>query len=252
MRLASLTCSNTEILAALGLLEDLVAVDGHSDVPGLERAVRLGPDLAIQTGLLAASRPDLVLASLSVPGMERVVQQVGRLGFDQLTLDPVRLSDVWGDVLEVGAVLGRFQLAAQLVAAWRAELSELAGEVLGALAGWRPRVAVEWWPRPVIVAGGKSWVSDLVSGLGAQLVPDAPHRRSLPLTPSDLGEAAPDLLVLSWCGVKRTRPEVVGRRGIALKRVAVIPESALGRPGPRLLEGARALAAELRVLAALA
>ena len=61
---------------------------------------------------------------------------------------------------------------------------------------------------------------------------------------------APDAIVISWCGVdpEKYRPDVVFRNPAwqevpALKngQVHCIPEAYLGRPGPRLVEGARAL-----------
>ena len=75
-RLASLVASNSDILAALGLAGQVVAVDSHSDAPGLESARRLGLDLDIDVQALQEAAPDLVLASLSVPGQDRVVAQV--------------------------------------------------------------------------------------------------------------------------------------------------------------------------------
>lgn len=242
MRLASLTCSNTELLDALGVLPRLVAVDSHSDTPGLEGAVRLGPDLNIDVARLVAARPDLVVASLSVPGMERVVAAVQAAGLNTLVLDPVSLEDVYRDLHTLGAALGLEARAQQQAAAMRAELRRLAAGVPA-----RPsplRVAVEWWPRPVIVAGGQSWVTELLRELGAVNAFGERPARSTPVTLAELAAARVDLQVVSWCGVRKLRPELAERRQLAA-RVIAVPESGLGRPGPRLLEGARALARAL-------
>jgi len=62
--------------------------------------------------------------------------------------------------------------------------------------------------------------------------------------------AAPDAIVLSWCGVKpeKVRPDVVQKRvawhhvpAVAKGRIYCVPEAWMGRPGPRLLEGLRAI-----------
>ncbi|MBT6783423.1 MAG: ABC transporter substrate-binding protein [Planctomycetes bacterium] len=78
MRIASLTCSNTEIVCALGLADQLVAIDDHSDHPEsvCRRVERVGPDLTIDVEALAGTEPDIVLASLTVPGHEKVVEQL--------------------------------------------------------------------------------------------------------------------------------------------------------------------------------
>ena len=63
-------------------------------------------------------------------------------------------------------------------------------------------------------------------------------------------ELAPDAIVLSWCGVHpdKYRPEVVLENpdfseipAIRSRQVHCVGEPFLGRPGPRLVEGVRAL-----------
>ena len=75
MRVVSLACSNTEIVCALGCAHMLVGVDSHSDRPQevVDGLPKVGPDLEIDIDAVAALKPDLVLASLTVPGHEEVV-----------------------------------------------------------------------------------------------------------------------------------------------------------------------------------
>lgn len=73
MRLISICPSNTELVAYLGLVDQLVGVDDFSDWPiAVKNLPQLGPDLSINMDALEALEPDLVLASLSVPGMEKI------------------------------------------------------------------------------------------------------------------------------------------------------------------------------------
>ena len=246
-RLASLVSSNSDILAALGVSAWVVAADSHSDAPGLGTpetggALRLGLDLDIDLAKLEAARPDLVLASLSVPGMERVVAGVRALRLPMLVLDPVSVGDTLRDIQAVGDLLGLGARAAALVGEMEAELGGLHRPFAAP-----PRVLVEWWPRPIIAAARESWVTDLLTRLGAVNALAGAPGRSLPLTLEEVRAARPDLIVCSWCGAKRLRPELIEARGLGVPVVA-IPESGLGRPGPRLLEGARALAGALAEL----
>ncbi|MER3451621.1 MAG: cobalamin-binding protein [Thermus sp.] len=245
MRLVSLTASNTEILWALGALDGLVGVDDHSDFPEeVRRLPKVGPDLNVDLDRVEALRPDLVLASLSVPGMERVVEGLKRRGIPHLVLDPESLEDVFQGILTVAEALGLPHRGHQVVGAMRYTMAQ-ARRGLPRFPK-PPRILVEWWPKPVIAAGQKSWVTGMLAFLGAEnALQDAV--RSRPLSERELEALAPEVWVLSWCGAKRLRPEVALRRPLRVPaleagRVYPIPEAYLGRPGPRLAEGVRRLA----------
>ncbi len=124
MRLVSLTCSNTEIVWALGCLDWLVGVDDHSDhPPEVARLPRVGPDLQVDLDKVEDLRPDLVLASLSVPGMERVVEGLQARRIPHLVLDPQSLQEVYGDILRVAQALGVVQRGSLVVRAMQQMLA---------------------------------------------------------------------------------------------------------------------------------
>ncbi|MEQ1505667.1 MAG: helical backbone metal receptor [Myxococcota bacterium] len=250
MRIVSLACSNTEIVAALGLADRLVGLDDHSDHPpeAVAGVARLGPDLSIDVDRVRACRPDVVLASLTLPGHERVVDAIAATGITYVAPDPWSLADVYRDVRDIAALLGVSARGEAVVAAMQAAL------VQRPTANDAPSVLVEWWPKPVIVPGRRSWVTDLV-GLAGGRNPWADRDvRSTPVTDAEVVAAAPDAVAVAWCGVpeRRYRLEVVERRAawagvpaVRERRIAPISEAYLGRPGPRLVEGYRRLCALL-------
>jgi iron complex transport system substrate-binding protein len=246
-RIVSLTCSNTEIVCALGCADRLVGVDDHSDWPeAVVRALpRVGPDLGIDVARVAALKPDLVLASLTVPGHERIVAALAAAGLPHIAPEPIRLEDVYADIRLIGSKLGVPARAEALVASMRAEL-EGAPEP----DAQRPRVLVEWWPKPVICPGRDSWVNQLLAAAGGVNPLAERAVKSQPLSDDEVCELAPEAVVISWCGVRpeKYRPDVVYRRprwrelpALRERRVYCVPEAYLGRPGPRLVEGFRAL-----------
>ncbi|HEY4106365.1 MAG TPA: cobalamin-binding protein [Polyangiaceae bacterium] len=245
MRVVSLTCSNTEIVCALGCADELVGVDDHSDYPvevvtGLPR---VGPDLGIDVARVAALKPDLVLASLTVPGHERVLENLAAAKLPFFAPEPVSLADVYDDITQIAARLG--------VPARGAELAQrMQHEIAAVTASVAPRLLVEWWPKPVIVPGRKSWVQDLIERAGGENPFALRDVKSTPITDAEAVRAAPDAVIMSWCGVRleKYRAEVVYRRpawqtipALAKRQVFAVPEAFLGRPGPRLVEGFRAL-----------
>jgi iron complex transport system substrate-binding protein len=113
-----------------------------------------------------------------------------------------------------------------------------------------PTVLVEWWPKPVIAPGMRSWTTDVLHAAGARNPIGHEDVKSRPLEDAEVRALAPDAFVISWCGVHpvKYRPDVVLRNPAwaelpALRegRVFCVPEAYLGRPGPRLVEGVRAL-----------
>jgi iron complex transport system substrate-binding protein len=246
VRVVSLTCSNTEICCALGCAEYLVGVDDHSDYPVdvVTKLPRVGPDLGIDVARVAALRPDLVLASLTVPGHERVVEQLASAKLPFFAPEPVSLEDVYDDIRQIATRLGVSSRGVELAANMRAEMPAQAR------AHDAPRLLVEWWPKPVIVPGRQSWVHDLIELAGGSNPFADRAQKSTPIVDHEAVVANPDSVIMSWCGVplSKYRAEVVYRRPawqgmVALRerRVFAIAEAFLGRPGPRLVQGYRAL-----------
>lgn len=254
MRLVSLACSNTEIVCALGCADLLVGVDDHSDHPAavVEALPRVGPDLHIDVDRVAALEPDLVLATLTVPGHEKVVERLEAAGLPFVAPEPVSVEDVYRDVRDIGALLGVADRAEALVAGMRAELEPSDAE------DDAPTILVQWWPKPVITPGRRSWATDVIVAAGGRAALGHEDHKSRPMSDAEVAELSPDAIVLSWCGVHpdKYRPDVVLRNEawaglpfVERGRVYCVGEPFLGRPGPRLVEGARALrgiVAELR------
>ena len=107
MRIISLACSNTEIVCALGGAELLVGVDDHSDFPEdvVSDLPRVGPDLNIDITRVAALEPDLVLATLTVPGHERVVEGLKAARLPFIAPEPTSLNDVYRDITQIAELL---------------------------------------------------------------------------------------------------------------------------------------------------
>ncbi len=247
MRIFSHTCSNTEIVCALDAGDWLVGVDADSDYPPaiVDALPKPGRDLDLDTGAVAALKPDLVLTSLTVPGHERIVDELQALGLRTLTLDPQSLDDVYASIVDIADAIGLSSRGSALVTQMRERMPRVEGR------GARPRIAVEWWPKPLIVPARRSWITDMIELAGgcnpwgdidakSVTVDDAAH------------EPQADAVVMSWCGVQESkyRADVVLRReqhrhwpALQQARVHAISEAYMGRPGPRLVHGYDALRA---------
>jgi len=241
MRIVSHTCSNTEIVCALGRADWLVGVDDHSDHPPdvVARLARIGPDLDIDIDRVLELRPDLVITSLTVPGHERCVARIRAAGLPHLVTRPRSLTQVAEDIERIGEAIEKREQARLLARRLRRRMAQP-----------RPAepvpVLVEWWPKPVIVPGGRSWVNEMLE-LAGGINPFADHdAESLEIDADQAAAAAPRAIVMSWCGVAedKYRPHIVARRpgwesvpAVCEGRIVPISEAWLGRPGPRLTGG---------------
>ena len=260
-RLVSIAPSNAEIVGALGAAQRLVGTESSSDFPPeVLRLPRLGPDLAVDLEALAALQPDLVLASLTVPGMERNVAGLDALGLPMLVTAPRSLADIRSDIRRIGAALDgtagdSAARAAAVVAAMDAELAALHAQARG-----RPpvRVFLQWWHEPMFTPGAACWSNELIEAAGGVNVFRDLPAQSAQVAPEAVVAADPEVIFLAWCGVPfdKLRPERVLRRrelagisAIRAGRVYPVDEALLGRPGPRVVQGVAAMAAAIRAAA---
>jgi iron complex transport system substrate-binding protein len=245
MRIVSHTCSNTEIVCALGCADFLVGVDDDSDHPPevVQQLPQLGRDLGLDVERVVALKPDLVLTSRTLPGHDAIVSALEARGLATLVCEPLRLADVHADIRRIAAALGVVARGEALVAAMQQAMPPHAP-------AHRPRLLVEWWPKPVIAPTRESWVTDVIELAGGTNPFGERPGKSTPLTDAEIIAAAPDAIVMSWCGVPlaKYRAEVVTRRtgwgalaAVRERRIHAVTEAFLGRPGPRLVEGYRAL-----------
>jgi iron complex transport system substrate-binding protein len=249
-RIVSLACSNTEILFALGLGARVVGVDDWSDFPPqVGDLPRVGPDLKIDMAKVAALEPDLILASLSVPGMERNIPALERLGVPFLVLDPKRLDDVFGDIERVGEATGAPEAARRLNADLRSRIEVVRARAHQA--AHRPTLYWEWWPTPLICPGRQSWIVQMSELAGADLLFTDVEATSFVVHESQVLDRDPDHVILCWCGTLQKKMDVTKvtkrpgwdrLRAVQAGRVHCFPENLYGRPGPRLVEGLERLA----------
>lgn len=250
-RLVSLCPSNAELLGSLACFDRVVACEDSSDFPPeVETVERLGPDLGPDLDRVAALGPDLVLSSLTVPGMERNVTGLRARGVPQVVLAPRSIADVLAELALLGRLLGVRERADEVRATMLAEVERLRER---AATRERPaRVYLEWWPRPMFTPGRACYSNELIALAGGVNVFAERPGSSLEIAAEELLAADPEVCFVSWCGVAKAKLDpkrLIGRAGLeslpAARAGAVfaLDERFSGRPGPRMLEAARVMAA---------
>jgi iron complex transport system substrate-binding protein len=276
MRIASLVPSATEMLFALGLGDDVVAVTHECDYPA--EAARL-PQLtatALPPGLsageidaavkevvsegqalysldeerLAELAPDLIVTQavcdVCAVSFDDVVAVAARLPSRPRVVqqDPSRLGEVLEDVTRLGDVAGVEARARDLRGRLEARLEAVRRAVDGASA---PRaLALEWLDPPFL---GGHWIPEMIEMAGGVDVAGKAGAKSPEVRWEALAGLDPDVVVVMPCGwyVEDSRAQAVEHReriaALGASRVfAVDAASTYSRPGPRLVDGTELLA----------
>jgi len=245
IKIASLCPSNTELLDFMGLTSNLIAVDDNSDYPpAINKLARLGPDLNIDIDTLEALEPDLIVASLTVPGMEKNITRLSERGLPYIILNPSSFENIGENIIKVGTAINNETLAKNAYHHYQTLLEECRNEALQIQE--KTKVYWEWWPRPVFTPGGTNWLTELSELVGAENVfADVPID-SVETDWEDVRKRNPDYIFLNWVGVEKEkikpellnkRPEWITMKALQENRVIVLGDAPFCRPSPRLLLG---------------
>lgn len=253
MRIVSLCPSNTELLGFMGLATSLVGVDNYSDWPSsIEGLPRLGSDMDINIDAVEALRPDLVVASLTVPGMEKNIEGLKERTLPYIVLNPKSLADIGQNMLVIGEATDTLDQAKASLHQYQQMLDQYAE--LSRKVKHKPKLYWEWWPKPVYTPGGGNWLTEISELAGASNVFADDPRASVKTEPEEVLSRVPDYILLAWVGVKaqQVKPESVKQRpgwselpAVQQERVHIMEEPLYCRPSPRLIVGLQKLAAML-------
>jgi iron complex transport system substrate-binding protein len=276
MRIVSLVPHATELLYALGLGDEVVAVTHECDYPTtaqakphvtrdklpaglsaaeIDRAVRERTEAGeaiyeLDEALLQELEPDLIVTQALCPvcavSYDEVAEVAQRITTcpKVIALDPKTLGETMGDIRTLAQATGRREAGLDLVARQRARIDRVK---LAVRKADRPRVvAIEWFD-PVFIGG--HWTPQLIELAGGIDVLGLPGEHSEQLDWDRVAAAAPEVVVCMPCGYDAPRAhleaELYGhelRRLGATTVVAVDASATFSRPGPRLVDGLELLA----------
>jgi len=277
MRIVSLVPSATEMLFALGLGSDLIAVTHECDYPpaaqqlpkvtrdvlpsGLsaaqidaavkERTLAGESIYELDTKLLGDLRPDLIVTqelctvcAVAYDDVRTIADEIESQPM-VIPLDPHTLGEVLGDARTLAQATNCKDAAVDLVR----EASDRIDRVRLAVrdARRRPRVAALEWLDPPFVAG--HWTPQMIEHAGGEDVLGFAGEPSEERTWQEVAAAQPDIVIVMPCGFDAE----IAHREAEMHRdqlaelgageiVAVDAAAYFSRPGPRLVDGLELLA----------
>jgi iron complex transport system substrate-binding protein len=272
VRIVSLLPSATEIIATLGLADDLVGRSKECTYPPevLSRpvvtAARIDPtDLesveidrlvrasiadgrslyAVDAELIDQLQPEVIVTQDLCAVCAVSSGELGSacpVGAEVVSLDPSTLEDVARSIETLAARLGVPERGIAVAAEMRAKV-----EGVRALTRDRPRrrVFVAEWIDPPFVPG--HWLPEMIEAAGGKAILGEPGRPSHPTTWDAVSAADPEMVVIAPCGfdaaeaARRSTTVDLARFAPHARLVVVDGDGYYSRPGPRLADGVRQL-----------
>jgi iron complex transport system substrate-binding protein len=276
MRIVSLVPSATEMLFALGLGSDLIAVTHECDYPPAARELPKITRDVLPAGLTSAQidaavkehtlagesiyqldtealedlRPDLIVTqalcsvcAVSYDDVREIADQLDPRP-QVVSLDPHTLGEVLGDARTLAEATDARDAAVDLVRDASDRIDRIRLTVRNAR---RPRVAALEWLDPPFAAG--HWMPQLIEYAGGDDVLGFPGESSEQVEWDAVEAAQPDVVIVMPCGydaeiahreaeMHRDQLAAIGAGEV----VAVDASSYFSRPGPRIVDGLELLA----------
>src|SRR5436305_2570892 len=250
-RIVCLTEETVETLYLLGEQDRIVGVSGYAVRPPQVRRekARVSAFISADIPKILKLEPDLILAFSDLQA--EIVSDLVRAGIPVHVFNQRTVAGILAMIRMVGALVGAADRADQLATGYEQRLAAIAST---ARASPKPKVYFEEWDDPLI--SGIGWVSELVEIAGGQdVLPNLRFQQAAKdrIVSADLvRDAAPDVILASWCGKKVVPDKIRNRLGwseipaVRNGRIVEIKSPLILQPGPAALtDGLDAIVAAL-------
>ena len=255
-RIVSLVPAVTETLVALGAGDLIVARTRYDDQPSLEDLPSVGGGLDPSLEFLVDLEPDLIVTWKDPGGAGALSHRIQALGLSAYQVNVQQLEDFRRHARNLGLLTDREANAVALVERLDRQLAEVAERTSGA---GRPTVLYLAQRDPPMGAGPGTFVDSLLVTAGAEnVLRDRGDQWPL-VSMEHILWRDPDYIVVPVVGLGADTGAEGAAPPVALDadpgwsqvpavvegRVVLVDAGLFGRPGPRMGDAARALAARL-------
>ncbi|MCF8304179.1 MAG: cobalamin-binding protein [Bacteroidales bacterium] len=281
-RIISLVPAATEIVAALGKLDQLVARSHECDYPYAvkklpavtktrfdmpqssdltDRAIKDILEIALSVYEIDLDRirklkPDVIITqsqckacAVSTDEIQMALNDYIQDNFiTMVDVKPQNLDDALNDIERIGDAIDAEAQAQSLTKNMRAAFNEIESQTTYLTI--KPKVSVIEWIEPLMVAG--NWTPELIRMAGAMDVP--PQNKSRWLVPNDLLAENPEKIIVAPCGFSKSmshkemhfleeKEAWLKLKAVRENEVYIVDGSRfLNRPSPRLVDSLQILA----------
>lgn len=234
-RIISLAPSNTELLFALGLGDNVVGVTDWCNYPpeALDKE-KVGAYDAPDIETVLALSPDLILAAHGLP--LETIDTMEELGLTVFGIKSTDLDDLLDDIRTVGDITGKEAEADALTSDMAARIQAVVDETEGL--EHRPKTFYVVWHDPLFAVGSETFIHELIEKAGGENI--FADLIGYPIVSiEEVLARDPEVIITSvWCydwAINAT--ELVGINATETGRIYTVDDDLVQRPGPRIVQG---------------
>lgn len=242
-RYISIAPSTTEILFALGLNEEIVAVSSYCNYPPeAKNKAKVGDFSHPNMEKIASLKPDYIFCT----GLEQaqVIRELKRMNFNVYVADPENIEELFETISDIGKIIGRDREAAGLIEKMRNDIEAVNSVTKLIPKEKRVKVFIEIWHEPLMTAGKGSFVDELITLAGGDNIAHEINRPYSNFSAEKIVSINPGCIIMAYMDKESPLRLVEARFGwkdidaVKNKRVFNdIDPDILLRPGPRITEG---------------
>lgn len=240
VRIISLAAGTTEVLFSLGLGDRIVAVTDECNYPEQAKEKACLGNLYLNYEKIVNCRPDLVVLEGSLRSRE--IPKLKSLGIPLLVVCSDNYQDFLKSLQIMGQATGANSKAEEVISKLQASMKSIADSLRHTPPDKRPRVFVEIWNRPLMTAGGDTFINYVIESAGGVNV--FSDLTGFPqINPETLILRDPEVIILTTSKAREFESHPIWKniRGVRLGRVHEINPDILVRPSLRLFDGCLAL-----------
>ena len=234
-RIISTMPSNTEILYALGLGSNIIAVSDKCNFPPDALKKKKIGAVNINVEEIVALNPDLIL--MLGDAQKRQIEVLKRYRLPVFVINPRSLADLTRSISVLGKLTRTERSAGKIV--WKINNDILAAKP-SAGSSYKPKIFVELWHDPMVTAAGGTFIDDIISISGGVNIGKMAGNGYPSYSIESLIVQDPDFIIVAGKSpedIKRIRSDkrLANLTAVKENKILLIDSDIITRPTPRLI-----------------
>ncbi len=243
------TPSALEIIDALGSIDKVIGVDSWS-VDNKEPLAMgfegFGDYQSLNMEKITAAAPDLIIGL--VGWAEADIQKLTDLGIKFYIVDANTMDDVYTEIANMGAILGKNEEAEALKSSLGEQVNGITKKLSGLSESDKPEVFYEVWNEPLMSAGSNTFINELITTAGGINIVAADGLEGWPeYSIEKLLQNNPDVIIAPTslapdAGSILADEKLAKINAVINERVYIVPDNPVSRPSQNIIKGLEMLA----------